>query len=227
MKKKIILIIIFILLILTCVYIFTPFKSIINEYIFNAFKPKFEVAEKYSKIDTNKNGVADALDIVNGANIDVINETKYTSNYYAGGYPPENEGVCTDVIWRGFKAAGIDLKKLIDEDIKNNTKLYPRVEGKPDTNIDFRRVPNQDVFFSRNCLSLTTEVKARNSENLEEWQPGDIVVFLKGTEHIGIISNKRDKDGIPYLIHNTKPHASTIKLSYFLTPIHAHYRWKF
>ena len=31
-------------------------------------------------------------------------------------------------------------------------------------------------------------------------EPGDIVVF--GTSHIGIISDKRNKKGIPYLIHN-------------------------
>jgi uncharacterized protein YijF (DUF1287 family) len=227
MKKKLILILIMIFLILTCAYMYTPYKSIIKEYIINIFKPDFKVSENFSKVDNNKNGVADPLDIVNGANTEALNKTKYISTYYDGGYPPEGEGVCTDVIWRGFKVVGINLKNLIDNDIKNNTKLYPRVEGKPDPNIDFRRVPNQDVFFKRYCLSLTTEVKARNAENLKEWQPGDIVVFIKGYEHIGIISNKRDKDGIPYVIHNTKPYATTIKLSWFTAPIHAHYRWKF
>ncbi len=226
MKKKPILILI-IFLILICTYIVIPYKSIINESIFNVFKPKFHVPENFSKVDNNKNGIADALDIVNGAHKEVLNKTKYISNYFSGGYPPETEGVCTDVIWRGFKAAGINLKDLIDEDIKNNTKLYPRVEGKPEPNIDFRRVPNQDVFFSRHCISLTTEVKARDEENLKQWQPGDIVVFLKGYEHIGIISDKRDKNGIPYVIHNTKPHATTIKLSWFTEPIHGHYRWKY
>ena len=227
MKKKSILILIVILLALTCAYIFIPFRSLINEYIFNIFKPKFQVSENFSKVDNNNNGVADVLDIVNGANKEVLNKTKYISNYFAGGYPPETEGVCTDVIWRGFKEANINLKDLIDEDIKNNTKLYPRVQGKPDPNIDFRRVPNQDVFFSRNCTSLTTVVKARDEENLKQWQPGDIVVFIKGYEHVGIISNKRDKNGIPYVIHNTKPHATIRKLSWFTAPIHGHYRWSF
>ena len=225
MKKKLILLLIIIFLILTFTHKYIPFKAIINEYVFNIFKSKFIVSEIFSKIDNNKNGVADVLDIVNGANNEVVNKTKYISNYYNGGYPPEKEGVCTDVIWRGFKIAKINLKDLIDEDIKNNIKLYPRVEGKPDPNIDFRRVPNQDVFFSRHCQSLTTEVIARNTENLKEWQPGDIVVF--GHEHIGIISAKRDKNGIPYVIHNIKPHAGILKLSYFTTPIHGHYRWRF
>jgi uncharacterized protein len=224
-KKKSVIILIIIISILTCTYKYIPFEAIINEYVFNIFKPQFIVSENFSKVDNNKNGVADVLDIVSGANNEVLNKTKYISNYYNGGYPPDKEGVCTDVIWRGFKTANINLKDLIDKDIKSNIKLYSRVDGKPDPNIDFRRVPNQDVFFSRQALSLTTEVKARNDENLKEWQPGDIVVF--GQDHVGIISNKRDKNGIPYVIHNTKPHASTLKLSYFTTPIHGHYRWKF
>ena len=224
-KKKLVILIIMIFLILALTYIYVPFKSIINEYLLNIFKPRYIVSENLSKVDNNKNGVADALDVVNGANIEVLNKTKYISKYYNGGYPPKEEGVCTDVIWRGFKTANINLKDLIDEDIKSNIKLYSRVDDNPDPNIDFRRVPNQDVFFSRYCLILTTEVKSRDSENLKEWQPGDIVVF--GYDHIGIISDKRDKNGIPYVIHNTKPHASILKLSYFTTPIHGHYRWKF
>jgi uncharacterized protein YijF (DUF1287 family) len=226
-KKKHILVLLIILLILTFVYRYIPYKAIINEYVVNIFKPKFNVLENFSEVDNNNNGVSDPLDIVNGAYNEVLNKTKYESNYYSGGFPPDSEGVCTDVIWRGFNAAGINLKNLIDEDISSNTTLYSRVQGMPDTNIDFRRVPNQDVFFSRHCLSLTTEIKARNAENLEEWQPGDIVVFTVGYEHIGIISNKRDKNGIPYVIHNTRPHATTMKLSWFKSPIHAHYRWKF
>ena len=226
-KKKPILISIIIFLILICAYKFIPYKAIVNEYLFNIFKPKFVVSENLSKVDNNKNDVADPLDIVKGANSEVVNKTKYMSNYFSGGYPPDTEGVCTDVIWRGFKAANINLKDLIDKDIKNNTKLYSRVEGKTDPNIDFRRVPNQDIFFSRNALSLTTKIIARDEENLVQWQPGDIVVFVKGYEHIGIISDKRDKNGIPYVIHNTRPHASTMKLSWFTSPIHAHYRWKF
>ncbi|WP_309245482.1 DUF1287 domain-containing protein [Clostridium estertheticum] len=51
--------------------------------------------------------------------------------------------------------------------------------------------------------------------------------MIFGQGHVGIISDKRDKNGIPYVIHNIKPHASILKLSYFTTPIHGHYRWKF
>lgn len=193
----------------------------------NPFLTTINVPNLYSTKDDNKNGVADPIDIVNGARKEVTKETKYVSNYYSGGYPPEGEGVCTDVIWRGFKEAGIPLKDLIDKDISKNVNLYKRVSGKPDPNIDFRRVPNQDVFFKRHCESLTTELNAGDLENLKQWQAGDIVVFTEGYEHIAIVSDKRDIDGIPYVIHNTRPHASEAKLSWFHNPIHGHYRWKF
>ena len=76
-KKKLVIPLIIVFLILTCSYIYLPYKSIITEYIFNILKPKFIVADNFSKVDNNKNGVADALDIVSGANNEVLNKTKY------------------------------------------------------------------------------------------------------------------------------------------------------
>jgi uncharacterized protein YijF (DUF1287 family) len=74
---------------------------------------------------------------------------------------------------------------------------------------------------------LTTELKEDDINNLKEWQPGDIIVFIEGYEHIGIISDKRDEEGIPYVIHNSHPFASEVPLSWFHNPIHGHYRWKY
>jgi uncharacterized protein len=116
----------------------------------------------------------------------------------------------------------------MDLDINKHTNLYSRVNGKPDPNIDFRRVPNQDVYLKRYSQSLTTELISGNIENLEQWQPGDIVVFLdKGFHHTGIVSDKRAEDVIPYFIHNIRPFAAEVKLSSFKTPIAGHYRWKY
>ena len=64
----------------------------------------------------------------------------------------------------------------------------------PDANIDFRRVGNLNTYFSRHAQSLTTDLG-----NIEEWQGGDIVVF---SSHIAIVSDKRNKKGIPYIIHH-------------------------
>lgn len=164
-----------------------------NKEVFYA--EDFGITVIKSKKDYNNNGIDDYTDILLGAKEEAKKAPKYKNAYYAGGYPPEDEGVCTDVIWRAFKNAGYSLKDMVDEDIKKNVKEYPRVEGTPDTNIDFRRVGNLKTFFERNGSSLTTDLT-----KIEEWQPGDIVTF--GISHIGIISDKRNEKGIPYLIHN-------------------------
>ncbi|MBG9585821.1 DUF1287 domain-containing protein [Cytobacillus firmus] len=194
----------------------------------NPFAKKLEVPSDYSQADSNQNGIADPLDMVQTARKEVEQRTPYKSAYYAGGYPPDGEGVCTDVIWRGFQGADVTIKDLIDQDIAENTDLYSRVQGKPDPNIDFRRVPNQNIFFSRFAKSLTTELIPGDVKNLQQWQPGDIVVFLSPKfDHVAFISDKRTKDGIPYVIHNSTPFAAEVKLSSFKTPITAHYRWDF
>lgn len=193
----------------------------------NPFSKEVQVPDSYSLVDQNNNSIPDAIDIVISARKEVEAKTKYKSAYYGGGYPPDDEGVCTDVVWRGLKGADIPLKDAMDLDIANNLDLYPRVDGKPDPNIDFRRVPNQYVYFERHAESLTTELIPGNIDNLSEWQPGDIVLFLEGFHHVGIISDKRAKDGTPYLIHNIHPFAAEVKLSSFKTPIAGHYRWKY
>ena len=118
----------------------------------------FNIERLISQTDYDNDGIDDYTDILEGARIEAKNKPKYKSAYYSGGYPPEDEGVCTDVIWRALKNAGYMLKDMIDEDIKNNVDKYPRVQGKPDPNIDFRRVPNLKVYFERNQISLTTDL---------------------------------------------------------------------
>ena len=182
----------------------------------------FGIETIISKTDYDNDGIDDYTDILQGAKIEAKNKPTYKSVYYSGGYPPDNEGVCTDVIWRALENAGYTLKDMVDKDIKENTDKYPRVAGKPDQNIDFSRVPNLKVYFERNHLVLTTDLS-----KIEQWQPGDIVVF--GSTHIGIISDKRNEKGIPYLIHNG---GQPIREEDFLEtydkyePISGHYRLK-
>lgn len=182
----------------------------------------FDIETVISKTDYDNDGIDDYTDILQGAKIEAENKPTYKSAYYSGGYPPDNEGVCTDVIWRALKNAGYSLKDMVDEDIKNNVDKYPRVDGKPDSNIDFRRVSNLKVYFERNQINLTTDLS-----KIEEWQPGDIVVF--GSSHIGIISDKRNKKGIPYLLHNGgQPLREEDILEVYnkYKPITGHYRMK-
>jgi len=155
--------------------------------------------------DKDGDGLDDLKDIVAGAKAEVQRQPQYRSAYYQKGYPPESEGVCTDVVWRAFRDAGYELKSLVDQDIQNNIGKYPRVGGKPDPNIDFRRVPNLIVFFRRNAQELTLEVKPNDVENLTLWQPGDIVTYDLPHEHIAIVSDQRRPDGVPYILHNSGP----------------------
>lgn len=196
---------------------------LINQKNKNVYYAKdFDIETVISKTDYDNDGIDDYTDILQGAKIEVENKPTYKSVYYSGGYPPDNEGVCTDVIWRALKNAGYSLKDMVDEDIKNNVDKYPRVDGKPDSNIDFRRVPNLQVYFERNQINLTTDLS-----KIEEWQPGDIVVF--GSSHIGIISDKRNKKGIPYLLHNGgQPLREEDILEVYnkYEPITGHYRMK-
>ncbi len=174
---------------------------------FGLFRRKgIEVADLDINADKDADGINDLDDFVQGARLDAKNKPKYKSAYYAGGYPPDDEGVCTDVIWRAFKNAGFLLKDMVDEDIRSNLKAYPRVEGKPDPNIDFRRVQNLVVFFKEHAQVLDTELIPEDADNLINWQRGDIIVLTEPYEHIGMLSDKRNNQGIPLVIHNGGPY---------------------
>ena len=158
-------------------------------------KYQMTVTKYISSSDKDGDTIDDQSDILIGALTYVETKPKYKSKYYEGGYPTDEYGVCTDVVARGFLAAGYDLQKLVDEDIAKNIKNYNI--DKPDSNIDFRRVRNLKVYFDYNAQVLTTDVN-----KIEEWQGGDIVIFKK---HIALVSDRRNKNGVPYIIHHNDP----------------------
>lgn len=155
----------------------------------------FDIKTIHSDVDYDHDNVDDYTDFILGARDSEKSRPTYVSKYYDDAYPPSNEGVCTDVIWRAFKNAGYSLRDMVDQDIRNNKDDYPDVIN-VDANIDFRRVSNLKVFFSKYAVNLTLDYN-----DIDEWQPGDIVIF-DGQKHIGIISDRRNKKGIPYVIHN-------------------------
>ena len=85
---------------------------------------------------------------------------------------------------------------LVNEDITANKDLYDI--NVIDKKIDFRRVQNLKIYLDNNAISLTTDIN-----EIEEWQGGDIVVFKK---HIGIMSDKRNRKGICFVIHHANPY---------------------
>ena len=157
-----------------------------------------------------------------GAREEVARRPLYKSAYYSGGFPPANEGVCTDLVWRALAFTGYDLKKYLDADIRKNTAAYPRAH-KPDPNIDFRRVPNQTVFFRRHAQTLTTRIDAAD---LPAWQAGDLVVFAN-PDHIAILSDKRNSKGLPLLLHNQGPVATEADdfMAWYTRGVVAHFRF--
>lgn len=171
--------------------------------------------------DQNDNGIDDFTDILAGAKQEVLRNPHYRSAYYEGGYPPDEEGVCTDLIWRSLRHAGYDFKAMIDADIAACEECYPRVHHQPDPNIDFRRVPNIHVFLARHTQSCTTDITA-----VDEWQAGDIVVF--GDSHIAIVSDLRNHRGQPFLIHHAGLHRmeeDCLWREAFLKGVSGHYRF--
>ena len=170
-----------------------------------------------SPVDFNENGVDDYMDFVIGAREYAAKKPRYdSSSYFSGGYPPDEVGVCTDVIWQAFKYAGYSLKDMLDTDIRENPSDYPRIT-EPDPNIDFRRVRNLKVYFDKYAASLTTDIS-----EIEEWNAGDIVTS-QNPGHISMISDKRNADGVPYIIHNggTAQEANVLKYC----DITGHYRF--
>ena len=122
---------------------------------------------------------------------------------YPGGDVAPDRGVCTDVIVRAYRRAfGLDLQKLVHEDMAANFAAYPKTWGlkATDRNIDHRRVGNLATFFARKGVSLAV------SEEPTDVQPGDIVTqMLPGNlPHIVIVSSDRSVD-VPeraLVIHN-------------------------
>ena len=121
---------------------------------------------------------------------------RYLSAYVAGGRPEDGTGVCTDVVDRALMGAGYDLMALVEADVLASPESYPAIEV-PDPNIDFRRVRNLRVYFSRHASSRTLD-----PQDITDWQPGDIVCW---EDHIGVVSDVRDPHGIPLVVHHAGP----------------------
>ena len=156
----------------------------------------FNIETYISQVDKDNDGIDDQTDILENVRKYIAKNPKYESKYYNTGYPNDQYGVCTDVVANGLKGAGYDLMKLVDKHIRSNRDKY-NIET-VDKNIDFRRVRNLNVYFSDTAITLTTDIT-----KIAEWQGGDIVVFKK---HIGIVSDKRNRNGVPFVIHHANPY---------------------
>ena len=154
-------------------------------------------------------------------------QVRYDGSYrkiaYPGGDVPANVGVCTDEIVRIYRALGIDLQKEVHEDMRRNFALYPKNWGLkgPDTNIDHRRVPNLQTFFTRKGERLKV------TSNAADYQPGDMVTWMLpgNLPHIGIVTDRRSEDGLrPLMVHNIGA-GPVLEDMLFVYKITGHYRY--
>ena len=176
----------------------------------------FNIETYVSSVDKDNDGIDDQTDMLGNVKEYISKNPKYKSKYYDTGYPNDEYGVCTDVVAFGMLGAGYDLMELVNEDILKNPKKY-NLEN-IDKNIDFRRVRHLKIYLDSNAISLTTDIN-----QIEKWQGGDIIVFEK---HIGVISDKRNKNGIPYVIHHANPYQLNYEEDFleYRNDIVGHYR---
>jgi uncharacterized protein YijF (DUF1287 family) len=160
--------------------------------------------------DRDKDGIPDALDILIGAKKTVLNADAYTSEAqgyiklkYPGGDVDRKMGVCTDVVIRAVRNAGLDLQKDLHEDIKKRRRAFPMIKKAPDANIDQRRVGTLLPYFKAHWEKHT----AKLDDPKDPLRPGDIILMdtfpsKSGPDHIGIISDQMGESGLPLVINN-------------------------
>ncbi len=146
----------------------------------------------------------------------------YVRLAYPGGDVPLDRGVCTDVVIRAYRQLGMDLQQLVHKDMTAAWKAYPKQWQlkRPDRNIDHRRVPNLQVFFTRHGTALPL------TRDAGKYLPGDVVTWMlrPGVPHIGIVSGDKSAAGVPLVIHNIGSGAQ-LEDRLFDFAITGHYRY--
>lgn len=158
----------------------------------------------------------------------VVYNGAYVSILYPKGDVPATQGVCTDVIIRAYRKLGIDLQKEVHEDMKRNFSKYPKTWGlkKTDTNIDHRRVPNLETFFTRKGQELPV------TQNTSDFKTGDLVTWIINGKlpHIGIVTHLKSSPDAsggkrPLMVHNIGA-GQVLEDCLFSYKIVGHYRYK-
>jgi uncharacterized protein YijF (DUF1287 family) len=167
----------------------------------------------------------------------------WTSIPYPGGDVPRSTGVCADVVIRAARdGLGLDLQKLVHEDMMKHFDAYPARkawgQSRPDANIDHRRVLNLQTYFQRAGAQLWAAAGPVPGDMFPKpLLAGDILTWIldSGQTHIGIVvgvpafSRARTTNASetsPHVVHNIGRGAEESLLSAFW-PHHAfaHYRW--
>lgn len=152
----------------------------------------------------------------------VVYDPQYVSMSYPGGDVPDNRGVCSDVIIRVYRKAGVDLQKEVHEDMSANFSKYPKLWGltRPDKNIDHRRVQNLQCYFKRH------DAERPSSKVASEYEPGDVVAWrLKSGLHIGLVVEKMNPQKTRHMVVHNYGRGPELGDYLFRQPIVGHYRY--
>jgi uncharacterized protein YijF (DUF1287 family) len=123
--------------------------------------------------------------------------------YPMGDIPPE-DAVCTDIIIRALRRAGLDLQPLVHEDAMIHPARYrPWIKSRS-FHIDHRRTRNLQIFFSHHAQVLPNVVP---SDKANLYRPGNIVTMDTGIrngtiyDHVGIAEEQMGSGGFPLVIN--------------------------
>ncbi len=108
------------------------------------------------------------------------------------------QAVCTDVVIRALRQAGLDLQAAVHEDATLHPRRYRRVVRRPNPNIDHRRARTLHAYLSHHA-----EVHPPDGD----YQAGDIVIMDTGIangtayDHIGVVDASKTAAGLPRVIN--------------------------
>jgi uncharacterized protein YijF (DUF1287 family) len=154
------------------------------------------------------------------ARLEVERGVEYDAGYvalasYPNGDVPADRGACSDLVVRALRAVGVDLQRLVHEDIQAYPSAYAAAPASlrlADANVDHRRVPTLYAYFERNTASLETDVRATAA-----FRAGDVVFYARahcaprprcGPAHVAIVSDRVGARGLPLILQNGGPRAS-------------------
>ena len=156
--------------------------------------------------DADDDGIPDELDIVVGEHKVLLNHAAYQEGYVEIGFPggdvPREIGVCTDVLVRAMRNAGIDLQRELYADIARAPEAYPMVKRR-NPNIDQRRVRTILPWFRRHWAAHRTDPRVAE----DPFRAGDVLFMdtfpgRDGPEHVGIVSDRIGPSGFPLVVNN-------------------------
>ena len=181
--------------------------------------------------DADDDGIPNQLDILIGANKTALNKASYGAGYIQLGYPngdvPRDVGVCTDVVIRAARNAGVDLQSELHRDISVAKRAYPMVK-KRNAHIDHRRVKTLLPYFLRHWGKRSSDIASEDDPLV----PGDVIFMdtfpsRPGPDHIGIVSSTLGASGHPTVINNWTDGAVTEEMDFLsFVPVTHRFRMK-